>query len=661
MPKVACGPDVIRRQVAIEAFALSPDGADVVYVRRHVQGNAYRSHLWQQPYDGGRPRRLTGGAVRDSSPAFSPDGRRLAFVRTAEGDDTGQLWMLDLSDRSLAPRPLARLAHGAASVSWSPDGRLLAVLAASDDTPFVVGRLETGKSPLARRITTVDWRDDDAGHRDRRTHLFLLEPRRGRRPVQLTRGDYDVQQPAWSPDGRCIAFTADRRPERDVYPRKSIWTVDAAGGEPRELAALAGAARHPAWLPDGQWLAFAGQDVEDPPEYEPWIAWVVPAAGGTPRRLIEGRDTSIGVWAWSDLDLSEEKAGPAWLGNDSLACLIAHRGRCQPYRLPLEGGAPEPLAPDEGLMASGMEFAAGRLVLSAAIHGRAAELYAVEEGKLRRLSHDGSRWQARYALPRIDELDVPGPAGSIHTWLFSPPSAGAHERLPLVFQFHGGPTGAYGPAGSLDAMLLTSVGYRVAMPNIRGSAGYGYEWAEQLRGRWGDVDRQDVLAVTDWLVEQDLADPARLGLVGYSYAGYLIQWLVATTDRFAAAVAENGVSNQVSSWANCYYGPHWNRRLRLGSPLSEEEMRHAWSHSPLSRARDIRTPLLMLQAEEDRNCPASDNEQLFTALRVLGRQVEYVLYPEEHHEMKNYGRPDRRIDRHQRILAWFERYFSSRR
>jgi dipeptidyl aminopeptidase/acylaminoacyl peptidase len=656
MPKSACRPDVVRRQVAIEGFTLSPDGQTCVFLRRHVEGLAYRTHLWRVPNAGGHPEQLTRGALRDSSPSISPDGSLLAFVRTESGDDHGQVWLLRLDGRGTPrPRRLARLPHGASSVSWSPAGHLLAVLGPSDDTPLVVGRLEEGKAPLARRITTVDWRDDDVGHRDRRNHLFLLEPRAGAKPVQLTRGDYDVHNPAWSHDGSTIAFATDRRPERDLYPRSSIWVIDVGGGEPREMAALAGDADNPAWSPDGRWLAFAGQDVDDPPEYEPWLPWIVPAQGGPARRLIPGRDLSIGVRAWSDLDVSQEKSGPIWLDGDSLGCLIAPRSRCLPFRLSLTGGAPEPLVTDEDLMASALQSAGGRLVISGTLGGRAAELYALEDGMLRRLTRNGSAWQARYALPAAQELNVPGPAGPIHAWLFSPPGAGG-EALPLVFQFHGGPTGAYGPAGSLDAMILTSAGYRVAMPNIRGSAGFGYEWTDQLRGRWGEVDREDVLAVADWLVDQGLADPARLGMFGYSYAGYLVQWLVATTDRFAAAVAENGVGNQVSSWGNCYFGVHWNRRLQLGSPLDEASMLHAWRHSPLSQVSNIRTPLLILQAEEDRNCPAADSEQLFTALRALGRDVEYVLYPEEHHEMKSYGRPDRRIDRHQRILDWFARH-----
>ena len=145
-------------------------------------------------------------------------------------------------------------------------------------------------------------------------------------------------------------------------------------------------------------------------------------------------------------------------------------------------------------------------------------------------------------------------------------------------------------------------------------------------------------------------------MFGLSYGGFLVQALIGRTDRFAAAVGEGGVANQVSAWANSYFGVYWNRRMGLGDPLTDEGMLKLWSSSPLAHAAEITTPLLILQAEEDKVCPASDNEQLFTALRALGREVEYILYPEEHHEMKIYGRPDRRLDRMERMLAWFMRH-----
>jgi dipeptidyl aminopeptidase/acylaminoacyl peptidase len=208
----------------------------------------------------------------------------------------------------------------------------------------------------------------------------------------------------------------------------------------------------------------------------------------------------------------------------------------------------------------------------------------------------------------------------------------------------------------MDAMALCAAGYRVLMPNIRGSATFGAEWVHALSDAWGVVDAEDALASVDALVARGMADPKRLAVMGLSYGGFLTQWLVGVTDRFAAAAAENGVANQASAWANSYFGVHYNRRGNLGDPLSDEGMARLWRSSPLRLAPNVRTPLLMLQSEEDRICPPADNEQLFTALKVLGREVEFILYPDEHHGMRTIGRPDRRIDRMERILAWFDRY-----
>lgn len=649
---LAAGPDVVRQQVGIEAFRLSPDGRTVAYVRRHVDGLAYRSHIWSVPFKGGSPRQLTRGAVRDGSVDFAPDGSALAFVRTPEGADHSQAWILPLEGGE--PWPLASLPHGVSSVHWSPDGRLLALVAASDDRPFIVGPEEPGKAPRARRITRLDWRDDEEGHRDRRAHLFVLEPRAGAEPRQLTRGDWDVLHPAWAPDSRSIAFVTDQREDRDIDPRTSIWAVGVEGGGPRLVVELEGDADRPAYHADGR-LAFLGRDMADAMEYEPIEPWLLAPDGSSPREVPLDTEGLVGAWAWSELDLISGSPGPLWLDATTLAVLLTHRARCVPHVIGLDGGRPEPLVSRDRVIASGMEVAAGRVVISATVDGRAAEIYAVEDGDLRALTTDGSTWQAAYMQPRLEEVEIPGPDGPINTWLASPPDAG-DGPLPTILHLHGGPTGSFGPGSSLDAMLLVSAGYRVAMPNIRGSAGFGYDWAHGLNGRWGDVDAADVLAVADWLVERGLADEARMGIYGLSYGGFLVQWLVGVTDRFGAAVAENGVSNQVSTWGNCFFAVYWNRRGGLGDPLTPEGVDRLWSSSPLRNVASIRTPLLILQAEEDRICPPADNEQIFTALRALGRTAEYILYPEEHHEFKVYGRPDRRIDRHERMLDWFGRH-----
>ncbi len=654
MTNAQCTPDAILRQVAIEDFMLRPDGQEILYVRRHIEGIEYLSHIWSTSLDGSAPRQLTRGALRDSSPAYAPDGKQLAFVRSPHGADSGQVWVMSLNGSE--PRQVTRLPHGASSVSWSPDGRLLAVVAPSpDDRPYIVEPEVPGKEPVARRIRRVDWRDDD-GHRDRRAHLFLVPVDAQNEPRQLTSGDWDVTNPAWSPDGRSIAFAADRRSDGDLDPRTSIWIVAVDSGEVRELAALGGDADFPSFSPDGQRVAFLGRDVADAAEYVAHRPWLIAADGGAPEPLEISSEGLIGTWAWTELDLMDGSPGPHWLDDRTLVVLLAERARCVPYAVAVDGSSQQRMVTQDRVLASGLSVAAGRVTFGAAIDGRAAEVYAAQpNGSSARVTRDGSSWQDELAQPVLDEVEIPGPGGSINTWIASPREA-ANRVLPTIMHFHGGPTGSFGPGSSMDAMVLASAGYRVVMPNIRGSATFGYDWAHALSGRWGDVDAQDALAVTDWLVGRGLAEEGRIGLYGLSYGGFLVQWLIGVTDRYSAAVGENGVANQVSAWSNSYFGVHWNRRMGLADPLAHEGMLKLWSSSPLSNVANIHTPLLMLQAEEDAVCPPADNEQLFSALRALGREVEYVLYPEEHHEFKVYGRPDRRVDRHQRMLDWFGRY-----
>lgn len=665
---IPTGRSLVNAQVAIESFDLSGDGEWLVYARRVVYRGAYRSHLWVVPWRGGRPRRLTEGVVRDASPVISPDGSLVAFIRTpAEVASTRtsaepQVWITPL-DGGL-PWQLTRLPHGAESPRWSPDGRSLALLAHASDRRFTVGRQVKDRGPTARRITRTDYRDDESGLLDRRTHLWVIAARRGARPRQLTRGDFDAEEHTWAPDGTWLAFSADTGPDANISPQTRLYRVPADGGKVRELASLRGDAARPAISPDGRWLAFIGTDVPDAGDVIPSSLWVMPTDGGMPRNLTRALDRSVGCDGWADMVQAEDAQGPIWLSSDELLVIVAADGRNLPYRIS-RAGTTQPMVAPGRVVGAGVAAAAGRIALSAGIDRHAAELYAVEaEGtrppaRLRPITRDGSAWQGRFPLPRWDELWVDVPGGPMQVWVASP--AGAKGRaLPTILHIHGGPAGAWGPGGTMDSTLLCAAGYRVLMPNIRGSAAFGAAWTKAVRGRWGEVDAHDALAAVDALIARGLTDPGRLGVMGLSYGGYLAQWLIGVTDRFGAAVGENGVANQVSTWANSYFGVHFGRQWGIGDPLSRAGMLRAWRSSPLANVAAIHTPLLMLQSEEDLVCPAADNEQLFVALRALGREAELVLYPEEHHEMKSNGRPDRRIDRMERIMAWFDRWLGER-
>lgn len=648
---------LVRSQAALESFALAPDGRSVAYAIRVVRRDEYESHIWLRHLRVGRARQLTRGRVRDTAPAIAPGGSRLSFIRTPVGqpDAVGQAWILPLAGGE--PWQLTRMPHGVASAHWSPDGGSVAIVAPAGDLRFVVGPERRGRAPTARRLTRLDFRDDDSGHVGRRSHLWLVAARDGARPRQLTSGDFDVVHPAWHPDGSRIAFAADRGPDSTIRPRLQLFSVATSPSRPgiRELASLAGDADRPAFSPDGGRLAFIGTDVEDPPDDVAPGLWIKDLPDGAPRCLTRDLDRPVGQWAWADLLVADESPGPAWLDEAELATLVGDRGRDLPYRVS-PSRPPEPLVDRAApMVASVIAAAGGAVVIAAAVGGRAGELYAIEDGQLRRVTREGSAWQRRFRLPQIAEMELPGPAGAIQAWLASPADAG-DRPLPTVLHVHGGPTGAWGPGGTLDAMALCEAGFRVVMPNIRGSATFGSEWVRPLAGGWGTVDAADALAVVDALVGLGLADAGRLAVMGVSYGGFLTQWLIGVDQRFAAAIAENGVTNQVSSWANSYFGVHYNRRAGLGDPLTEEGVQALWRSSPLRNAPSITTPLLILQAEEDRICPASDNEQLFTALKVLDREVELIIYPEEHHGMKSVGRPDRRIDRLERILAWLREH-----
>jgi dipeptidyl aminopeptidase/acylaminoacyl peptidase len=639
----ALGPDVVRRQAVIGACALSPDGEWAVYTRRTVVGNAYRTNLWIVPFAGGRPRRLTSGAGNDTSPAFAPDGRTLAFVSDrGEGDD-GRLYLIRLDGGE------AELVCGAPHGSvgppvFSPDGRQIAFTGWAGEPRFWTGDPDR---KLARVIRTVDWRND-SGDRDYRSHLHVVAARPGARPRTVTEGDFDVSEPAWHPDGERIAFATNRNPRGDLRPKTVIHEVRLEGGEVHGLIGLRGTAYAPAWSPDGATLAFVGSNVPGAPDYAEPQLYVWDGAR-RPRSLTGRLDLPVTLGWCSDLHdwMHAELPPPRWEGDDALVVPVNRRGRDEVWRVPLRGDAGPLTSGDTTL--GGLDAAAGRVVATATDDAYPPEVCAVEPDGLRRLTRHGGAWLRTHAAPRVREVD----AGGVPSFLIEP--ARRRRRSALVLSPHGGPYGAHGPTPELDSWLLAELGYRVLLPNIRGSGGYGADWIKPIQGRWGGPDADDLLTALDWAVGEGLADPDRIAAMGLSYGGWAVNWLAgAAPGRFRAIVSENGVASMEAAHAVSCIGPGFDRDIGYGPAYQHRDA--MWRSSPLRLVRRITAPMLMLQGEADRICPLDDTYQLFVALRELGRDVELVLYPEEHHVMMATARPDRRIDRFQRIADFLTKH-----
>ena len=619
---------------------ISPDGARVLYTVKVVDGEKYAQHLWvdDEPF--------TLGKVSDSLARWSPDGRRIAFVRTK--DEDSQVWLMSISGGE--PAPVTALPPGKVSaLDWSPDGSRLVIVFRKDADPTL--RKEK-KQPTLRHITRLHYKEEGSGLLDsEREHLHVVWVG-DKRCVQLTEGDWDDAMPSWSPDGLWIAFASNRHPDADYRADElDLWVVAAGGGEPRKLPKPAGPAFWPQWSPDGKQIAFLGHD-------QPRGAWgvrnvhvwLVPAGGAQPARdLMPGFDRSC-----EDLVITDTKAlhgaaqKPIWSADGrELYFIASDSGSCHLHRIASSGGTPERLLDGARELISA-SAAKGRFALLLSDPLSIADVYDFSiGGELSR------RTSVNRALFEGLRLSIPEPfdVGGVQGWLLKPPVLSPDKKHPLILSIHGGPRAMYGHAFFHEFQVLAAKGYVVLYTNPRGSQGYGEKFADAITADWGNVDYKDLMAATDAASKLPFVDPARIGVCGGSYGGFMTNWIVGHTDRFKAAITERSLSNLFSFYGTSDIG--YEDYREFGGPAFERPEAYA-KMSPITYAKNVKTPLLILHSENDLRCPMEQAEQLFVTLKALKREVEFVRFPEETHDLSRTGRPDRRLARLEVILRWWE-------
>jgi dipeptidyl aminopeptidase/acylaminoacyl peptidase len=623
---------------------VSPDGKTVACAVNSIdrEENAYRSAIWLAAVDGSSPpRQLTAGKKSDGSPRWSPDGTRLAFTSNRDGDKK-QLYVLPLDGGE--PVCLTELKEDAGKPVWSPDGTRIAFTSRVPDSAY---EEEDEKKRLPRRFTRHRYKLDSVGWTgDRRTHVFVVPADGSAAALQLTEGDFENDSPAWSPDSARIAFASPRDDDWDVRLSEQIWVIDASGGEPERLTPDDGLYDLPSWSPDGSSIAceWSAGGFDRPRNGQ--IA-VLDVATGERRVLTEALDRQCGPFP----AIRE----PIWDG-DSLLFALEDQGNVHIRRVPAAGGDAE-LVVGGDLWVNGFDAVGGVVVHAASTPTMPSEIFAGD----RPLTNVSKAFvEQAPAQPSERFVAVSADGEEVEAWLVRPHDFEQGKRYPMLLNIHGGPFTQYGNRFFDEFQAYARAGYVVVYSNPRGSSGYSEAWGRAIRGPvdggrgWGALDYEDLMGVVDAALEQfDFIDADRLGVMGGSYGGYMTSWIVSHTDRFKTACSERAVNNMLSEFGSSDFG--WFHRAYTGVwPF--EDVEPYLAQSPTTYAAEITTPLLILHSENDLRCNIEQAEHLFTILRLLDREVEFVRFPAESHELSRSGSPFHRVTRLKILIDWFGRY-----
>ena len=628
---------------------ISPDGRRVAFVVTTLsqEKDEYLANIWVvDTVGGGVPRRFTAGPGRDTTPRWSPDGGRLAFVSEREPGKKGQLMVMPADGGE--PVALTALRNGVADPEWSPDGTRLVFVSRVGGWQEPESEAERRKSKPVRVITTLKYRLNGEGFtHDRPTHVFTVAATGGAPPVQLTTGECADHHPTWSPDGRWVAFSSARHPDRDYDDASDLWIVPAEGGAPRRVTDTLGPAIYPAFSPDGRTLAYLGRRHRN--EYGRNVRVLsVPVEGGAPRSLTDGLDRSC-----APLELA-----PIWSPDGQWVTFAAEdQGALSVYRA-RAAGAPAPpvrvVGGERGILSVSGSADGSRLAFTATDPVSPAEVFTCsgDGGGERALTDLNRAWKAEVSLSRPERFRFQRAGLTVDGWLMKPVGWTEGARYAGLLNIHGGPHAQYGWTFFDEFQVQAAAGYAVIYTNPRGSQGYGERFTRAVVGDWGGGDFADVMAGVDeafrlapWI------DPERLGVLGGSYGGFLTSWTVGHTDRFRAACSERAVNAHPSMFGTSDIG-HLFNEVEIGGLPWEIPETYA-ERSPLTHAKNIHTPLLIIHSEDDLRCPIEQAEQLYVALKKQRKEVVFVRFPDENHELSRSGKPRHRLERFRIILDWF--------
>ena len=603
---------------------ISPDGNWIAYTVRQASfdDDKNHTHIWLASWDGTENRQLTFSKESESSPKWSADGKRLAFLsgRGSE-DELDQLWVINRQGGEA--QRITEFKGSVVDFSWAPDGNRVALIV-EDAEPKV--EKDKTKPPIV--INRLQFKKDKEGYlTTKRQHLYLLDLETKKSEL-LTPGAYNEGLPAFSPDGSLIAFVSKRQEDIDKTNDWDVFVIEPkAGATARRLTGAPNEDNDPeteselAWSADGKSIAFV--------------------QGGDPKLLYYARHHLAVVKVDGGLEnppyVDRDVTHPHWVDAKKLAYLV-------------EDDRTQSLAGTAHKNSTVIEYdmAAGHTVLLETDDAHPAELFGADG---RQLTHHNDAWLASHKLGTTRPIEFKSKDGTeIHGFVVTPPDFDATKKYPAILRIHGGPVGQFSHRFNYEWQLFATNGYVVVAANPRGSSGRGEAFSKAIWADWGHLDAQDVLAAVDTIVARGLADPNRLGVGGWSYGGMLTNYVIAQDRRFKAATSGASISNILAGYGTDEYVREYE--LELGRPWEHPEL---WTRVsfPFLHADRITTPTLFLAGDKDFNVPLLNSEQMYQSLRSLGVSTELIIYPGQFHGIT---KPSYVRDRYQRYLDWYAKY-----